>query len=188
MAKVTSPLLRLLVRARRRTAAFVQELRDPLAIGLAQLTAFIAFYFIGSPLWQVVGAPVLVLGVRAAAGLRMPVKPPDMPPPSVLTPKETATVVYIVKGFPLAQIAEREGVTIEAIQKREGSALKKLGNPTRSDLEDWAVRNGLVPEPRPRHWYERVLIRGTLAGGGLIGIVWMIYQMACQVFGACVRS
>ena len=61
--------------------------------------------------------------------------------------------------------------------KRERSARKKLGHPDHWDLVDWAVRNRIVSEPPPRHWYERALVRGTLAGGGLIGLGWTIFQI-----------
>lgn len=155
----------------------VQELRDPWAIALAMVTAWVAFDVIGSPLWQVAGAAALVLVVRIIAGLLMPVKRPSIPPPSVLTPKERATVAYIVQGFTMVQIAEREDVTLEAIQKRERSARKKLGDPDHHDLVDWAVRHKIVSEPPPRHWYERSLVRGTLAGGGFIGLAWTIFQI-----------
>lgn len=168
------------IRRRRWTALFmdaVQELRDPWAIALAQVTAFVAFVVIGSPVWQVAGAAALVLIVRVIVGLLMPVRRPSIPPPSVLTPKERATVAYIVQGFTLVQIAEREDVTLEAIEKRERSARKKLGNPDHQDLVDWAVRHKIVSEPPPRHWYERSLVRGTLAGGGLIGLAWTIFQI-----------
>ena len=36
----------------------------------------------------------------------------------------------------------------------------------------------LIPEPPARHWYERTVVRGTLAGGGLIGFFWTSYQIA----------
>ena len=40
-----------------------------------------------------------------------------------------------------------------------------------------ALAVALFPEPPARHRYERTLVRGTLAGGGLIGL----FLDLCQI-------
>jgi hypothetical protein len=46
------------------------------------------------------------------------------------------------------------------------------------ELREWALAHRLIPEPPARYWYERTPVRGTLAGGGLIGLCWTSYQIA----------
>jgi hypothetical protein len=58
----------------------------------------------------------------------------------------------------------------------------KIGG-TREDIKRYIGVPG-TPEPPPRHWYERTIVRGTLAGAGLISLVWTLYNIAIRVWGS----
>jgi len=154
----------------------LSELRDPWAIGFAQAAAF-ASYLFGAPVWQIAAAAAAVLGVRVAAGLTMPPSIPTTPPPSLLSEPELAVARYVAMGRTDEEIAVRTHSTERAVRKRRESVMAKLGFEHDWELREWALAHRLIPEPPARHWYERTLVRGTLAGGGLIGFLWTLYQI-----------
>jgi DNA-binding CsgD family transcriptional regulator len=154
----------------------VNELRDPWALAFAQLAAFLTYLFAGAP-WQIAAAAVAVLGVRVVAGLTMPLSTPTIPPPSLLTEAELAVARYVAMGRTDEEIAHRTQSTEKIVRKRRQSVMTKLGFDHDWELRDWALAHRLIPEPPARHWYERTLVRGTLSGGGLIGLCWTSYQI-----------
>ena len=63
------------------------------------------------------------------------------------------------------------------MRKRKQTVIPKLGFDHDWELREWAIAHRIIPEPPARHWYERTLMRGTLAGGGLIGLRSTSYQI-----------
>jgi hypothetical protein len=151
----------------------IEELRDPWALALAEASAFSAYIFGGRD-WEIAVTPFAVLAVRAVAGLLIPV-PPIVPTP-VLTPGEYLVARLIAQGLTRAQIAKRLKVARRAVDRIEVRILAKIGG-TYEDIPKW-VGTPRAPEPQPRHWYERTLVRGTLSGAGLISLVWTLYNIA----------
>lgn len=151
----------------------IEELRDPWALALAEASMFSAYIFGGRD-WQVVVMPFAVLAVRAIAGVLMPV-PPTVPTP-VLTPGEYLVARLMAQGLTRAQIAKRLKVTRRAVDRIVVRILAKIGG-AYEDIPKW-VGTPRAPEPQPRHWYERTLVRGTLSGAGLISLVWTLYNIA----------
>lgn len=152
------------------------ELRDPWAIGFAQAAAYVSYLF-GAPAWQIAAAAAAVLGVRVVVGLTMPALIPTTPPPSLLGEPELAVARYIAMGRTYEDIAQRTQSTEKVVLKRKQSVMTKLGFEHDWELREWALAHRLIPEPPARHWYERTLVRGTLSGGGLIGLCWTSYQI-----------
>jgi len=159
----------------------LSELRDPWAIGFAQAAAFVSYLF-GAPAWQIAGAAAAVLGVRVAAGLTMPPSTNPTPPPSLLSEAELAVARYVAMGRTDEEIAVRTHSNEKIVRKRRQTVMKKLGFDHDWELREWALVHRLIPEPPARHWYERTLVRGTLAGGGLIGLCWTSYQIAKTIW------
>ncbi len=58
--------------------------------------------------------------------------------PDVLTPAEWRVVEAVRHGLTNRQIAERQGVTLDAVKYHVGNVLGKLGLRTRADLKRWA--------------------------------------------------
>jgi DNA-binding CsgD family transcriptional regulator len=154
----------------------INELRDPWAIAFAQVAAFLTYLF-GGPAWQIALSAVAVLAVRLAAGLTMPLSTPTIPPPSLLTEAELAVARYVAMGRTDQDIAQRTQSTDKMVRRRKQSAMTKFGFEHDWELREWALAHRIIPEPPARHWYERTLVRGTLSGGGLIGLCWTSYQI-----------
>jgi len=155
----------------------LNELRDPWAIALAQVAAFVTYLFAGAA-WQIAVSVVAVLGARVVAGLAIPVSTPTIPPPSLLTEAELAVARYVAMGRTDDEVAQRTQTSEKLARKRRETVMTKLGFQHEWELREWALAHRLIPEPPARHWYERTLVRGTLAGGGLIGLFWTSYQIA----------
>ncbi len=160
----------------------VRQLRDPWAIALAGAAAFVT-YLLAAPLWQCALTALAVLAARVGAGIAMPVEAPSMPPVSLLTDAELTVARYVAMGRTMPEIAQRTQSTERAAERRRQSAFTKLGLEQDWELREWALALRLIPEPPARHWYERTLVRGTLAGGGLIGLLWTTYQIIRTSFG-----
>jgi DNA-binding CsgD family transcriptional regulator len=155
----------------------VNELRDPWAIAFAQAAAFVTYLVFAAPLWQSALAGATVLGARVVAGLTIPPATPTMPPRSLLDEKEQDVARYSAIGRTIEEIGKRMGTSEKLARRRKESVMTKLGFEHDWELREWAMAVGLIPDPPARHWYERTLVRGTLAGGGLIGLCWTIYQI-----------
>ena len=161
----------------------LSELRDPWAIAFAQAAAFVTYFLFAAPLWQSTLAAAAVLGARVVAGLTIPVSTPTIPPPSLLTEAELAVSRYVAMGRTDEEIAQRTQSNEKLARKRRQTVLTKLGLQHEWELREWALAHRLIPEPPARHWYERTVMRGTLAGGGLIGLLWTAYQIAKAILG-----
>lgn len=155
-----------------------EELRDPWALALAAASAFSA-YLLGGRDWQIVAVPVAVLVVRIAAGLVMPAS--RTLPAQALTKDEYVVARLIAQGLTNTHIADQLKTTEKAIDRVERRILAKIGG-TRADIAAY-VGAPSTPEPLPRHWYERTIVRGTLAGAGLISLVWTLYNIGIGVLG-----
>ena len=155
----------------------LNELRDPWAIAFAQAAAVLTYFLFAAPLWQSLLAATAVLGARVLAGLTLPFSAPTIPPPSLLTDAELAVARYVAMGRTDEEIAQRIQSTEKIARKRRQTVMTKLGFDHDWELREWALAHRLIPEPPARHWYERTVVRGTLAGGGLIGLCWTIYQI-----------
>jgi len=155
----------------------LNELRDPWAIAFAQAAAVLTYFLFAAPLWQSLLAATAVLGARVLAGLTLPFSAPTIPPPSLLTEAELAVARYVAMGRTDEEIAQRIQSTEKIARKRRQTVMTKLGFDHDWELREWALAHRLIPEPPARHWYERTVVRGTLAGGGLIGLCWTIYQI-----------
>jgi len=155
----------------------LEELRDPWALALAQASAFSA-YLLGGRDWQIAAVPLAVLAVRIAAGLLMPA---SRVPTQSLTENEYVVGRLIAEGLTNEQIAEQLKTTHKAVDRIERRILAKIGG-TRADIAQH-VGAPRPPEPLPRHWYERTIVRGTLAGAGLISLVWTLYNIGTRVLG-----
>jgi DNA-binding CsgD family transcriptional regulator len=155
----------------------VNELRDPWAIAIAQAAAYVTYFLFAAPLWQSLFAATAVLGARVAAGLVLPPSSPTIPPPALLDEAELRVARYAAMGRPTEEIARRTETSDRVVRRRKQSVMTKLGFEHDWELRDWALAHRLIPEPPARHWYERTLVRGTLSGGGLIGLCWTSYQI-----------
>ena len=156
----------------------LNELRDPWAIAFAQAAAVLTYFLFAAPAWQSALAAAAVLGARAVAGLTLPVSAPTIPPPSLLSEAELAVARYVAMGRTDDEIAQRTQSNEKIARKRRQTVMTKLGFAHEWELREWALAHRLIPEPPARHWYERTVVRGTLAGGGLIGLFWTSYQIA----------
>jgi DNA-binding CsgD family transcriptional regulator len=156
------------------------ELRDPWAIALAQVTAFISF-LVGAPAWQIVTATGAVLGARVIAGFALPLGRPTVLPPSILTDAERRIVRLIADGLSPALIAEKRRLSLAAVENTYRSILSKLEMRHPWEVRAWAITVGLVNyPPRPgllRRIVDSTPVRATLTAGGLIGLLWTVYQI-----------
>jgi hypothetical protein len=153
------------------------ELRDPWAIAIAQAAAYATYFLFAAPFWQSVLAATAVLGTRVVAGLALPLSTTTIPPPTLLDEDELRVARYAGMGRPIEEIARRTESSVRVARKRKQSAMTKLGFEHDWELREWALAHRIIPEPPARHWYERTLVRGTLAGGGLIGLCWTSFQI-----------
>ena len=161
-------ILELLMRA-------IEELRDPWALAFAAASAYLAYLFGGYD-WQIVGVAVAVLAVRVAAGLLLPLAP--LPPAPHLTSEEYVIARLIARGLTNTEIADQLKTTTRAIDRLEARIGAKIGG----GRDDIARHVGTsTPEPQPRHWYERTVFRGTLAGAGLISLMWTLYNISIRI-------
>jgi DNA-binding CsgD family transcriptional regulator len=154
----------------------LNELRDPWAIAFAQVAAFLTYLFAGTA-WQIAASAAVVLAVRVAAGLTIPLSAPTIPPPALLDEGELRVARYAAMGRPSEEIARRTESSERVVRRRKQSVMTKLGFEHDWELREWALAHRLIPEPPARHWYERTIVRGTLSGGGLIGLCWTSYQI-----------
>lgn len=156
------------------------ELRDPWAIALAQVTAIVTYYF-GAPLWQSVAAASAVLAARVLAGFKFPLGRPTVLPPSVLTQHERTIAKLIAEGLSLELIASKRKLNPESVEKTYRSTLEKLEFRHPWEVRAWAITVGLVNmPPRPsvlRRIVDSTPVRATVSAGGLIGLLWTLYQI-----------
>lgn len=156
------------------------ELRDPWAIALAQVTAFVS-YFVGAPAWQIIAASGAVLGARVVAGLTLPLDRPTILPPSILTAHERHIAKLIAEGMTPQLIASKKKVSPAAVEKTYRSILEKLEYRHPWEIRAWAITVGLLQAPpRPsliRRVIDSTLLRATLAAGGLVGLGWTLFQI-----------
>ncbi len=84
--------------------------------------------------------------------------------------------LFLVRGTFVGdeEIAQRTQANEKLARKRRQSVMTKLSLRHEWELREWALAHRLIPEPPARHWYERTVMRGTLAGGGLIGLLWTL--------------
>lgn len=128
----------------------VDQLRDPLAIGLATAAAVLTYAF-AQPASVAVAVGVAVLFVRVAAGLLIPVpEPPPIPPLSLLTDEEIVIATLVGKKLEDDEIAKRRDLTKKRVTKVVDRIKSTLGYQTRKEIEDWAVLWRLVDPPPPR--------------------------------------
>jgi DNA-binding CsgD family transcriptional regulator len=156
------------------------ELRDPWALALAQVTAVVT-YLLGAPLWQAVLAGIAVLGVRIVAGIKFPLGRPTVLPPSVLTQHERMIVKLIAEGLSLELIASKKKLSPASLEKTYRSILEKLELRHDWEVRAWAITVGLVlrpPRPSPiERFLNSTSVRATLSAGGLLGLLWTLYQI-----------
>lgn len=156
------------------------ELRDPWALALAQVTAVVT-YFVGAPAWEVVAATSAVLGARVVAGFALPLGRPTVLPASILTDAERRLVKLIAEGLTPALIAEKRKLNPAAVEKTYRSILQKLELRHPWEIRAWAITVGLVNMPPRQGMLRRIVdstpVRATLSAGGLIGLLWTLYQI-----------
>jgi len=162
----------------------VDQLRDPLAIGVAAAAAVLTYAFAQPPEVAVaVGAAVLF--VRAAAGLliRVP-EPPPIPPLSLLTDEEIVIATLVGKKLDDAEIATRRGLTRKKVGGIVDRIQRTLGYETREEIEVWAVLVRIVdpPPPTPKPPWEHWVVKVTLTAGGFIGLGWTLYSIATRLW------
>jgi len=164
------------------------ELRDSWALALALVTAYVS-YNVGAPLWQIAGATGAVLGARVIAGFALPLGRPTVFPPSILTDAERRMVRLIADGLTPGLIAEKRGHNPLVAEKTYRSILKKLELRYPWEVRAWAITVGIVnmpPRPSPlRRILDSTPVRATLTAGGLIGLLWtlfQIYKTSCDAF------
>jgi DNA-binding CsgD family transcriptional regulator len=156
------------------------ELRDPWAIALAQVTAVIS-YLMGAPAWQIVAATGAVLGARVVAGFALPLGRPTVLPPSILTDAERRMVRLIADGLTPTLIAEKRRLSPPAVEKTYRAILNKLEFRHPWEVRAWAITVGLVNKPPRASAVRRLIdstpVRGTLTAGGVIGLLWTLFQI-----------
>jgi len=157
----------------------VDQLRDPLAIGLATAAASLTYAFAQPlPIALVVGGTVLF--VRVAAGLlNPPVPPAPIPPPSALPEEELAIATLVGLRLDDQQIAARRGLTKKAVAKIVDRIQRTLALATRKEVEDWTVLVGIVAPPPspPKPIYDRWLTKMVLMTASFIGLGWTLYSI-----------
>lgn len=156
------------------------ELRDPWAIALAEV-AVVVTYLLGAPVWQSLAAGTAVLATRIVAGFRFPLDRPTVLPPSVLTQHERTIAKLIAEGLSLELIASKKKLNLESLEKTYRSILEKLELRHDWEVRAWAITVGLVLRPPRPGLLERIInstpVRATLTAGGLVGLLWTLYQI-----------
>jgi hypothetical protein len=157
----------------------VDQLRDPLAIGLATAAAVLTYTF-AQPPSVAAAVGVAVLFVRVAAGLLIPIsEPAPIAPVSLLTDEEIVIATLVGKKLDDEEIAKRRDLTKKKVAKVVDRIKSTLGYQTRKEIEDWAVLWRLVdpPPPPPKPFYEHWLIKTILTAAGFIGLGWTLYSI-----------
>jgi DNA-binding NarL/FixJ family response regulator len=157
----------------------LDQLRDPLAIGLAAATGVLTYLF-AQPESVAIAAAGSVLFVRVAAGLlNPPASTPLITPPSALTDEDLAIATLVGLRLDDHQIATRRGLTKKAVAKLVERIQRTLGFETRKEIEDWAVLVRIVepPPPPPKPIYDRWLTRMILMSASFIGLGWTLYSI-----------
>ena len=154
----------------------VQEARDSWVIAIVELTVLAAYFVAGAPLWQALLAGVAVLATRVVVGLLRPVAGYTFDPLSVLPPREIAIATLVCRGLSDGQIAKRLGIPPRAVREAIPAVQAKLGLENREQLIAFVGR-WLPDVGSVQHWYERSIVRGTLAAGGFMGLGWTSYQI-----------
>jgi hypothetical protein len=176
---MNSPTVRQSVNATDLLSQILDQLRDPLAIGLAAAAAVLTYAFAQPPsVALAVGAAVLF--VRVAAGLlNPPASIPPITPPSALTDEDLAIATLVGLRLDDHQIATRRGLTKKAVAKIVERIQRTLGFETRKEIEDWAVLVRIVdpPPPPPKPIYDRWLTKMTLMTASFIGLGWTLYSI-----------
>jgi DNA-binding CsgD family transcriptional regulator len=163
-----------------RVGRLVQEVRDPWAIALVEVTAVAAYFFAAAPLWQAILAAPAVLAVRILVGLAMPVPGYRFDPLSLLTRREMEIAILVCRDLTSRQIGERLALSERAVRNHLTRILRKLDLSDRKELKE--VAQPWIPDvPAPRYWYERSVVRGTLAAAGFVGFGWTSYQIITTI-------
>ena len=80
-----------------------------------------------------------------------------------------------------AVVAEKRKVDPATVEKTYESILRKLEYRHPWEVRAWAITVGLVNMPPraslPRRVIDSTPVRGTLTAGGLIGLVWTLFQI-----------
>lgn len=69
--------------------------------------------------------------------------PDDLP----LTTRETEVLVYLANGFTNKEIATRLMISVKTVETHRANIMKRLGLQTRSDLVEYALKNGYMEMP-----------------------------------------
>lgn len=175
---------RLPVNATELVPRVVDQLRDPLAIGLAAAAAVLTYAF-AQPPSVALAVGVAVLFVRVAAGLLIRVPdPPAIPPLSLLTDEEIVIATLVGKKLDDQQIATRRGLTKKGVARIVERIKRTLGYETREEIEAWAVLVRIIdpPPPQPKPPWEHWIVKVTLTAGGFIGLAWTLYSIATRLW------
>lgn len=65
-------------------------------------------------------------------------------PASHLTPRETAILIGLARGYTAGRIAREIGVRVKTVYSHRCRLVAKLGNGNVADLTRYAIRQGLV--------------------------------------------
>ena len=172
---------------------FFDEIRDPWALGMAQVAAFAVWWF-GAPVWQVPLVFVAVLLSRLVAGYVLPI--PAILPPRILTPLEQHIATLVGEDVPLEDIPMKTRLLKEDVDGAFESILRKLEYRNLAEVRKWAIWVGLVPKPSPtrpsqlKSWLDSTVVRATLTAGSVIGLSWTLFQIwryACTAFALLER-
>src|ERR1700674_843722 len=98
------------------------------------------------------------------------------PHPDILTPREWEVLTLLREGASNPQIAERLGVTRDAVKYHVSEILSKLGLASREEAAAWLPDPPALPVLRPA--WARAL--GPIAG------LWRAWPIAVRIAGAAV--
>jgi hypothetical protein len=160
----------------------LDQLRDPLAIGLAAATAVLTYSF-AQPASTALLVGGAVLFVRVVAGLLIVVpEPPPIPPLSLLTDEDIVIATLVGQKNDDEEIAARRELTKKAVTRIVNRIKKTLGYETRYELEVWAGLVGIIDPPRlpPKPIYDRWLTRMMLMTASFIGLGWTLYNIVIR--------
>ena len=71
---------------------------------------------------------------------------------STLTARERELLTLFANGEPYARIAKAKGISPVTVRNTVSRVQDKLGLDTKQELVIWAMRNGLVQDPKPSDW------------------------------------
>jgi DNA-binding CsgD family transcriptional regulator len=171
---------RVLARIRLGLGRLIQEARDPWVIALVEVTGVATYVVAAASLWQAIAAAAAVLLVRVLVGLARPVPGYSFDPLSVLTRRELEIAIFVCRRLTVRQIGSRLGLGDHSVKNRIARIMRKLDVADSDELRD-LVGARIRDVPAQKSWYERSIVRGTLAAGGFVGFAWTSYQIALYV-------